>query len=127
MPQVCQRLLQVLLVSLIILLTPAQAQEDKTIRMGWTPWSGAEAVTKLAKELLEQRLGYKVELIYTGIGLQYQGLATGDLDVMLMAWLPTTHKTYWDKYSDQLEDLGVLDYIESHPELVNQWLQGISE
>lgn len=108
MPQVRQRLLKVLLVSLIFLLTPAQAQEAKTIRMGWTPWSGAETVTKLAKELLEQRLGYKVDLIYTGIGLQYQGLATGDLDVMLMAWLPTTHKIYWDKYSDRLEDLGVL-------------------
>ncbi len=78
------------------------------IRIGWTAWSDAEAVTQIAKEVLEQRLGYKVELVMTDIGLQYAGVARGDLDVMLMAWLPTTHKAYWEKVSGQVVDLAVL-------------------
>ena len=78
------------------------------IRVGWTAWSDAEAVTNIAKEVLEKRLGYRVELVMTDIGLQYAGVARGNLDVMLMAWLPTTHKAYWDKVSGDVVDLAVL-------------------
>lgn len=85
-----------------------QATEQKTIKIGWTAWSDAEAVTNIAKQLLEQQLGYKVELVMTDIGLQYQGVAKKQLDVMLMAWLPNTHKAYWDKLSSQVVDLGIL-------------------
>lgn len=84
------------------------ATEQKTIKIGWTAWSDAEAVTNIAKQLLEQQLGYKVELVMTDIGLQYQGVAKKQLDVMLMAWLPNTHKAYWDKLSSQVVDLGIL-------------------
>lgn len=84
------------------------AQEKKTIRIGWTAWSDAEAVTNIAKQLLEKRLDYKVELIMTDIGLQYQGVAKGNLDIMLMSWLPTTHKAYWDKLSNEVVDMGIL-------------------
>ncbi len=88
---------------------PMAAQaEGKTIRIGWTAWSDAEAVTNVAKQLLEKRLGYKVELVMADIGVQYNGIAKGQLDVMLMAWLPNTHKAYWEKVSDKVEDLGVL-------------------
>jgi glycine betaine/proline transport system substrate-binding protein len=88
--------------------SPAQASEGKILRIGWTAWSDAEAVTNVAKQLLEQQLGYKVELVMTDIGLQYQGVAKGKLDVMLMAWLPTTHKAYWDKLSNEVVDVGIL-------------------
>jgi glycine betaine/proline transport system substrate-binding protein len=84
------------------------AQEKKTIRIGWTAWSDAEAVTNIAKQILEQRLDYKVELIMTDIGLQYQGVAKGNLDIMLMSWLPNTHKAYWDKLSTEVVDMGIL-------------------
>jgi len=87
--------------------TPAAAT-DKTIRIGWTAWADAEFVTKLARRLLHNRLGYHVDLVMSDIGIQYQGVANGDLDVMLMAWLPTTHRNYWKKVSDKVMDLGPL-------------------
>jgi glycine betaine/proline transport system substrate-binding protein len=87
---------------------PALAADGKAVRIGWTAWSDAEAVTNIAKQVIEQKLGYKVELVMTDIGLQYQGVAKGQLDVMLMAWLPTTHKSYWDKLSGEVVDMGVL-------------------
>jgi glycine betaine/proline transport system substrate-binding protein len=86
----------------------APAAEHRVIRIGWTAWSDAEAVTNIAKEVLEKRLGYKVELVMTDIGLQYAGVARGNLDVMLMAWLPNTQKAYWDKVSGDVVDLTVL-------------------
>jgi glycine betaine/proline transport system substrate-binding protein len=85
-----------------------QAADHTVLRIGWTAWSDAEAVTNIAKEVLEKRLGYQVELVMTDIGLQYAGVARGNLDVMLMAWLPTTHKAYWDKVSGDVVDLAVL-------------------
>ncbi|HET7314159.1 glycine betaine ABC transporter substrate-binding protein [Salinisphaera sp.] len=84
------------------------ASGDKTITIGWTAWADAEFVTKLAKTLIEKRTDYNVELTMASIGVQYQGVAKGDLDAMLMAWLPDTHAAYWKKVKDQVKDLGPL-------------------
>lgn len=84
---------------------PGQAQEKK-INIGWTAWSDAEAVTKLAQKLLQDRLGYKVELTLADIGIQYQGVASGKLDGMLMSWQPITHQAYLEKVGKDIDDLG---------------------
>lgn len=84
---------------------PAQAAE-KSINIGWTAWADAEAVTKLAKRVIEERYGYKVELTMADIGIQYQGIASGKLDAMLMSWQPLTHKPYLDKVGKDVVDLG---------------------
>lgn len=86
----------------------AQAADKPPLRIGWTAWSDAEAVTRLAARILETRLDQPVELVLLDIGLQYQGLANGDIDAMLMAWLPLTHKPYMDKLGDQVVNLGPL-------------------
>jgi len=81
---------------------------DRTIRIGWTAWSDAEVVTNLARRVLEERLDCEVELVMADTGIQYQAVASGDLDVMLMAWLPTTHAAYWEKVGGEVLDLGPL-------------------
>lgn len=90
-----------------VVASPAQAAE-KSINIGWTAWSDAEAVTKLAKAVIEERFGYKVELTMADIGIQYQGIASGKLDAMLMSWQPLTHKPYLDKVGKDIVDLGPL-------------------
>ncbi len=79
-----------------------------TLRIGWTAWSDAEVVTLLAKRLVEERLGYRVKLVMADIGIQYQAVANGDLDIMLMAWLPVTHSNYWTKVRNRVINLGPL-------------------
>ncbi len=91
--------------SLAVLSTAANAA-DKQVNIGWTAWSDAEAVTKLVAKLIEDNLGYDVELTLADIAVQYQGVANGDLDAMLMAWLPETHADYYGKVAGQLVDLG---------------------
>lgn len=84
------------------------AQAADPIKIGWTAWSDAEFVTKLAKKVLEDRMGYDVELIQTDIAPQYQGIATGSIDLMLMSWLPGTHQDYLEKTCTKVVNLGVL-------------------
>jgi len=86
----------------------AYAQEQKApIKIGWTAWADAEFVTKLTKKLIETNLDRKVELVQTDIAPQYQGVAKGDIDAMMMAWLPQTHKDYWDRVGKKVVTLGV--------------------
>ena len=78
------------------------------IKIGWTAWSDAEFVTKLAAKILEDRMGYDVELVQTDIAPQYQGIANGDIDVMLMSWQPGTHADYVEKVCNDVVPLGIL-------------------
>ncbi|MFD1625391.1 glycine betaine ABC transporter substrate-binding protein [Azospirillum griseum] len=94
--------------TLTLTATGALAASDKKVNIGWTAWSDAEAVTKLAKKLIEERLDTKVELTMADIGVQYQGLAAGKMDAMLMSWQPLTHKPYLDKVGKDIVDLGPL-------------------
>lgn len=97
-----------ILALLLLLGGSASAAERPPLRIGWTAWSDAEAVTRLAARLLETRLHQPVKLVLLDIGIQYQGLANGDIDAMLMSWQPLTHKPYLDKLGDQVVDLGPL-------------------
>lgn len=87
---------------------PTAAQKSQTISIGWTAWSDAEFVSRLAKRLIEQNTDYSVDLELASIGRQYQGVANGRMDVMMMAWLPDTHARYWRKVEDRVVDLGTL-------------------
>lgn len=89
----------------------AAAASDKsnaTITIGWTAWADAEFVTKLAQRLIETRTDHAVKLQMAAIGIQYQGVANGDLDAMMMAWLPDSQAAYWQRFKDQVDDLGVI-------------------
>lgn len=87
--------------------TAAFAADDaKVVKLGWAPWSDAEFVTKLAAKLITDNLDQKVELVQTDVAPLYQGVSRGDLDAMLMAWLPATHADYYKRVEGKIEDLG---------------------
>src|SRR5690606_28465395 len=73
------------------------AQKSKPVKTGWAPWSDAAVVTKLAKKLIEDNLGQKVELVQTDVAPLYQGVRRGDIDAVMMAWLPETHADYYKR------------------------------
>lgn len=80
--------------------------ENKTVNIGYVNWAEDVAVSNIWKVLLEEK-GYQVNLKSLEVAPLYVGLNKGDLDVFMDAWLPTTHKTYWDKYKDKLDDYGI--------------------
>lgn len=79
--------------------------DDKSITIGYIEWDEAVATSHMWKHILEEQ-GYDVELKALQAGLIFQGLADGEIDFYLDAWLPQTHKDYMDKYGDQVEKLG---------------------
>lgn len=87
---------------------PAAAKADKTVYIGWTAWSDAEVVSKMASIILNEGMGYDVELTLSDISQQYRGVADGNLDAMLMSWQPLTHADYMQKYGGRLVDAGIL-------------------
>lgn len=93
---------------LLVALPPVQADESDPLRIGWTAWDDAIFVTRLAARLVEDHLDQPVELVRAGIAEQYQNVADGRLDVMLMSWQPRTHAPYLDRVAHRVEHLGVL-------------------
>ncbi len=100
--------LKVMAVTVCLLGGPAWSAEPQPIRIGWVAWPDAEISAKLAAYAIEQQLHRPVKLVMADIGIQFKAMESGDIDFIPMVWLPTTHKGYWDKYQNKLEDLGVL-------------------
>lgn len=83
-----------------------EAAAGGEINIGLIPWDEDIAVTNLWQVLLEER-GYTVSQTQLEVGGLFSGVAQGDLDLFLDAWLPATHADYWDQFGDQVTDLGV--------------------
>lgn len=88
--------------------SPARAQGKADVTIAWAPWADAEAVTKTAALIIRNVLKKDVDIKLADISRQYPAIANGDLDIMLMAWLPATHADYVKTYGNDLVDYGAL-------------------
>ncbi|WP_179402288.1 glycine betaine ABC transporter substrate-binding protein [Burkholderia guangdongensis] len=78
-----------------------------TLKIGYVEgWDDSVATSNVAARVIEKRLGYQVQLVPVAAGIMWQGVARGDLDATLSAWLPVTHGAYWDQYKTKVVDLG---------------------
>lgn len=78
------------------------------VKLVYTDWSEAVALSQLSKLMLEEEMGFEVQLKLVGLDSAYAELARGDADVFADAWLPETQSEYWAKYADSLEKLSIL-------------------
>src|SRR5699024_7058749 len=75
--------------------------------IGYIDWAEDVALTHLFEQQLDDA-AYNVETKqYDDVGALFSDVASGDVDLFLDAWLPTTHATYWDKSGSRIDDLGV--------------------
>ncbi|MEU2594218.1 glycine betaine ABC transporter substrate-binding protein, partial [Streptomyces albidoflavus] len=81
------------------------AEAKRPMEVAWFPWEEDIAATYLWKHVLEDR-GYKMNLHQFEVGPMYAAMSRGQIDVQFDAWLPNTQKKYWDKYQNELVDLG---------------------
>jgi glycine betaine/proline transport system substrate-binding protein len=103
----------------------ALAADKPTLKIGYVNgWDDSVAATHVAGEILQSKLGYPVELKPVEPAIMWQGVARGDLDATLSAWLPATHGEYYAKLKDKVVVLGanyegakigliVPDYVEA--------------
>jgi len=86
--------------------TGALAQSKPTIRIGFVDgWADSVATTHLAAAIITGKLGYRVELLPLAAGIMWQGVARGDIDGTLSAWLPVTHEAYLANLKDKVQIL----------------------
>ncbi|ANY74588.1 MULTISPECIES: glycine betaine ABC transporter substrate-binding protein [Paenibacillus] len=83
-----------------------QPVDGKSFKFSYVAWDSEIASTNLLKVIMEEKLGFKVEALQVEAGPMWTGVANGDVDATVAAWLPLTHADYWDKFKDQVEDLG---------------------
>lgn len=89
-----------------VMMTSAdQSDQGKTVRISYVQWDSEIASTNVLALALKDQ-GYKVEMIPLDNAVNWKTIANGNADVSTSAWLPVTHGEHYDKYKDQLDDLG---------------------
>lgn len=78
---------------------PAAEGEKITIKLAENPWSASMINANVAKILLEEQLGYPVEIVTIDENAQWPSLATGDLSASLEVW-PSGHAENVAQYID---------------------------
>jgi len=89
--------------------TPGKGSDDNekpVLELGYVQWACANANSHMVEALLEEKFDVEVNLRDMDAGLLWQSVATGDIDFMVTAWLPGTHKAYYEKLNDEVVDLG---------------------
>lgn len=79
-----------------------------TVKIGYVNWAEGIAITNLATAILEDKMGYDVDMKQGEAGMIFTSLSNGDVDLFLDGWLPITHKDYMDKYEGKIEKAGVI-------------------
>ncbi|MFJ7914097.1 MULTISPECIES: glycine betaine ABC transporter substrate-binding protein [unclassified Lysinibacillus] len=77
----------------------------KEIELASTPWDSERASSSVLQAVFEE-LGYTVTITPVDPAIMFQAIATGVADATVAAWLPTTHSSFYEKYKDDLIDLG---------------------
>jgi glycine betaine/proline transport system substrate-binding protein len=90
-----------------------EAGEGVTVKIAVNPWTGSAVNANVAKILLEQELGYSVELVEIDENTQFPALASGSLDASLEIW-PSGHAADIQRYIEgrrggPLRDGGIVD------------------
>lgn len=83
-----------------------QPVSGKTFKFSYVAWDSEIASTHLLKVIMQEKLGYKVEALQVEAGPMWTGVANGDVDASVAAWLPLTHADYMDRFKDKIDDIG---------------------
>ncbi|WP_231514975.1 glycine betaine ABC transporter substrate-binding protein [Oceanobacillus salinisoli] len=78
---------------------------NETIELAYTNYETELSSTNVVAIVLEE-LGYNVELTPLDMGIAFKSLSEGEIDGMLIAWLPVGAASYNEQYKDVIVDLG---------------------
>lgn len=80
--------------------------ETEEIELGYVLWDSEIASTHVVAAVIEDELGYDVSLTAVDAGPMWTGMARGDFDAIVAAWLPSTHAAYLEQTEDDIINLG---------------------
>lgn len=80
--------------------------ETEEINLGYVLWDSEIASTHVVAAVIQDDLGYEVDLTSVDAGPMWMGVARGDFDAMVAGWLPVTHEAYLEETKDEVVNLG---------------------
>lgn len=89
------------------------SQQKIPLKLAENAWTGSSINVNVAKILLEEKLGYKVEIVTIDENAQWAALGSGDLSASLEVW-PSGHAANMKQYIDDkkvVENLGPLGVV----------------
>lgn len=84
---------------------PNAASNEKEANLTYVNWAEGVAYTHLAEAVLEEKMGYDVELTAADVAPAYTAVAQGSHDAFMECW-PGLHKDYLERYADDIVSLG---------------------
>ncbi|MFC3040682.1 glycine betaine ABC transporter substrate-binding protein [Virgibacillus xinjiangensis] len=85
--------------------TEGSSVEGQEIELAYVEWDTEVASTHVVAKVLED-IGYDVTTTPLDNTVMWESVATGESDGMVAAWLPATHGSQYEQYSDQVVELG---------------------
>lgn len=85
--------------------TSEEAATDKSARLTYVNWAEGVAYTHLAKSVLEEKMGYDVEITVADVGPAYIAVADGGYDAFMECWREL-HLDYLENAGDRVISLG---------------------
>jgi ABC-type proline/glycine betaine transport system substrate-binding protein len=79
---------------------------EKEITLAYVAWDSEIASTNVVAHVLQEKLGYTVEMLQVDAGPMWVGVSDGSADAMVAAWLPSTHESYYADNEGKFVDLG---------------------
>lgn len=79
-----------------------------TVKLAYVNWAEGIAMTHLAAAVLEDKLGYTVNLTMADAAPVFTSVASGNTDAFLDVWLPVTHEEYLNQFGNDIVDMGIV-------------------
>lgn len=83
----------------------AAPEAPKEASLVYPNWAEGVAYTHLAEVVLEEKMGYDVELTAADVAPGYAGVAQGGQDAFMECW-PSLHQDYLDQFEGKIVSLG---------------------
>lgn len=83
----------------------ADNEAGKEANLVYVNWAEGVAYTHLAEVVLEEKMGYDVEITAADVAPAYTAVAQGNFDAFMECW-PGLHADYLERYGDDLVSLG---------------------
>ncbi|EOT30033.1 ABC transporter permease/substrate binding protein [Enterococcus saccharolyticus] len=86
-------------------ISSVMGDKKETVNLAYVEWDTEVASTTVVSEVLKD-MGYEVKMTPLDNAIMWEAVANGEADGMVAAWLPGTHGTQYEKFKDQVENLG---------------------
>ncbi len=97
----------IVIVAVVVTRDPEPVVVEEDVELLYVEWVGEVAATYTAQVVLEE-MGYNVNTTSVSAAAMWEGIAAGDGDGMLAAWLPGTHAAYREQTEDRVEVLSAV-------------------